>query len=82
MTMPDEQCDREVILAKKRSRLGVIDALSCASSDDRLGRIRLLAEVDLELSNEADDAGDAGGGSGVQPVDPLDQQIDLVLSRV
>ncbi len=77
--------DREVMLAKKRSRLGVIDALSCASDDERLGRLRLVAEVDLELSNVPPVASVASGPgrvSGPDPAQPLDEQIDLVLSRV
>lgn len=77
MTRPSEQDPPrlEEILAKKRSRLGVIDALGDAC-DAGLPTLRLLAEVDLELT-----APDRDSGRG-EPVDPLDEQIDLVLSRV
>ncbi len=84
--MKDEQKqtagDREIMLAKKRSRIGVIDALSCASDDEELARLRLVAEVDLELSEIPPAESGAGLDSGPEPVEPLDEQIDLVLSRV
>ncbi|HHN77633.1 MAG TPA: hypothetical protein ENK11_03025 [Phycisphaerales bacterium] len=74
--------DREIMLAKKRSRLGVIDALSYASDDDELTRLRLVAEVDLELSEIPPAESGVGLVSGPEPAEPLDEQIDLVLSRV
>lgn len=64
--------DASIALSKKRARLGVIDALGrhAPRGDQRLGTLRLLAEIDLSLS-VSDEAAEA-----------LDEQLDLVIARV
>lgn len=72
----------EAVLSKKRARLGIIDEIERRCGEGALPVVRLLAEIDFELTSPDSAGGPGVGSGGRQRVKSLDEQIDLILPRV